>query len=162
MVTLRRPPQSTRSGPVLEPYQVIVRPLITEKATHVSERDNAYTFEVNPLATKTEIKTAIETLFDVKVMGVRTQNRRGKPPSLSGQGRPDADTGRRPSSRCSRNTGSTFIEIRSERGDREAVGWLASSRTPSERHTNGTAREDHDGYSSLQTDERGPQEFLGQ
>jgi large subunit ribosomal protein L23 len=79
MVTLRRPPNHVRSGPVLEPYQVIVRPLITEKATHVSERHNAYTFEVNPLATKTEIKNAIENLFDVKVLEVRTQNRRGKP-----------------------------------------------------------------------------------
>ena len=57
MVTLRRPPTYVRSGPVLEPYQVVLRPLITEKATHVSERNNAYTFEVNPLATKTEIKT---------------------------------------------------------------------------------------------------------
>ncbi len=79
MVTLRHPPQYQRSGPKLEPYQVILRPLITEKATHLSERHNAYTFEVNPLATKTEIKNAIEVLFDVKVADVRTQNRRGKP-----------------------------------------------------------------------------------
>src|SRR5207244_13063521 len=79
MVNLRRPPQYQRSGPVLEPYQVILRPLITEKATHLSERHNAYTFEVNILATKTEIKEAIETLFPVKVENVRTQNRRGKP-----------------------------------------------------------------------------------
>ncbi len=78
MVTLRRPPKYERSGPVLEPYQVVIRPLITEKATHLSERHNAYTFEVNPLATKTEIKGAIETLFNVKVLDVRTQNRRGK------------------------------------------------------------------------------------
>ena len=78
MVTLRRPPQYQRSGPVLDPYQVVVRPLITEKATHLSERHNAYTFEVNPLATKTEIKNAIEALFNVKVLDVRTQNRRGK------------------------------------------------------------------------------------
>ncbi len=78
MVTLRHAPKYTRSGPVLEPYQVILRPMITEKATHVSERHNAYTFEVNPLATKTEIKNAVETLFDVKVRDVRTQNRRGK------------------------------------------------------------------------------------
>ncbi len=78
MVTLRRPPQYERSGPKLEPYQVVLRPLITEKATHLSERHNAYTFEVNPLATKTEIKNAIETLFHVKVADVRTQNRRGK------------------------------------------------------------------------------------
>jgi large subunit ribosomal protein L23 len=79
MVTLRRPPKYQRSGPVLDPYQVVVRPLITEKATHLSERHNAYTFEVNPLATKTEIKEAIEVLFNVKVLDVRTQNRRGKP-----------------------------------------------------------------------------------
>jgi large subunit ribosomal protein L23 len=79
MVTLRRPPPPGRSGPSLEPYQVIIRPLITEKATHISERHNAYTFEVNPVATKTEIKEAIESLFNVKVADVRTQNRRGKP-----------------------------------------------------------------------------------
>jgi large subunit ribosomal protein L23 len=78
MVTLRRPPKYERSGPVLDPYQVVVRPLITEKATHLSERHNAYTFEVNPLATKTEIKAAVESLFNVKVLDVRTQNRRGK------------------------------------------------------------------------------------
>jgi len=78
MVTLRRPPKYERSGPVLDPYQVVIRPLITEKATHLSERHNAYTFEVNPLATKTEIKAAVESLFNVKVLDVRTQNRRGK------------------------------------------------------------------------------------
>jgi large subunit ribosomal protein L23 len=78
MVTLRHPPKSQRSGPVLDPYQVVIRPVITEKATHISERHNAYTFEVNPLATKTEIKEAVETLFNVKVLDVRTQNRRGK------------------------------------------------------------------------------------
>src|SRR5215469_16889292 len=79
MVTLRRAPEYQRSGPALEPYQVIIRPIITEKATNLSERHNAYTFEVNPLATKTEIKEAIEGLFNVKVADVRTQNRRGKP-----------------------------------------------------------------------------------
>lgn len=78
MVTLRRPPRYTRSGPVLEPYQVILRPLITEKATHIAERHNAYTFEVNALATKTEIKNAVEALFSVRARDVRVQNRRGK------------------------------------------------------------------------------------
>ncbi len=78
MVTLRHAPHYERSGPKLEPYQVILRPLITEKATHLSERHNAYTFEVNPLATKTEIKKAVEILFHVEVADVRTQNRRGK------------------------------------------------------------------------------------
>src|SRR5271166_2073019 len=78
MVTLRRPPKYERSGPVLDPYQVVIRPLITEKATHLSERHNAYTFEVSPLANKTEIKHAVEELFSVRVADVRTQNRRGK------------------------------------------------------------------------------------
>jgi large subunit ribosomal protein L23 len=78
MVTLYRPPVYVRRGPALEPYQVVLRPLITEKATHLSERHNAYTFEVNPLATKTEIKEAVQALFDVRVADVRTQNRRGK------------------------------------------------------------------------------------
>jgi large subunit ribosomal protein L23 len=78
MVTLRRPPQYERKGPKLEPYQVVLRPLITEKATHLSERHNAYTFEVHQMATKTEIKNAVEGLFNVKVADVRTQNRRGK------------------------------------------------------------------------------------
>ena len=78
MVTLRHAPKYERSGPKLEPYQVVLRPLITEKATHLAEKHNAYTFEVNLLATKTEIKNAIEILFHVKVEDVRTQNRRGK------------------------------------------------------------------------------------
>jgi large subunit ribosomal protein L23 len=78
MVTLRRPPQHRRSGPVLEAYQVLMRPLITEKATFAAERYNAYTFQVNPLASKTEIKQAVESLFEVKVVDVRTVNRAGK------------------------------------------------------------------------------------
>jgi large subunit ribosomal protein L23 len=78
MVTLRRPPKGTRPGPILEPYQVLLRPMITEKATFAAERYNAYTFQVNPLATKTEIKKAVEILFDVKVVDVRTVNRGGK------------------------------------------------------------------------------------
>lgn len=63
----------------LEPYKVVLRPLVTEKGTHLSERDNAYTFEVHPQATKTDIKGAVEQLWDVRVVKVRTQNRVGKP-----------------------------------------------------------------------------------
>ena len=78
MVAHRNAPEGVRSGPVLEPYQVLLRPMITEKATFAAERYNAYTFQVNPLATKTEIKNAVETLFSVKVVDVRTVNRAGK------------------------------------------------------------------------------------
>ncbi len=52
---------------------LIRRPIITEKATLLLEK-NQYTFEVSPKATKPEIKTAIEMLFDVKVVGVSTLN----------------------------------------------------------------------------------------
>jgi large subunit ribosomal protein L23 len=65
-------------GPKLEPHQVIIRPLITEKGTHQSSHQNAFPFEVNPWATKVEIKSAVELLFNVRVAKVRTQNRLGK------------------------------------------------------------------------------------
>lgn len=69
----------TESGVELEPYQIVLRPLITEKGTHVSTRYNAYAFEVNKLATKTDIRQAVEALWEVRVVAVRTQNRVGKP-----------------------------------------------------------------------------------
>lgn len=52
---------------------LVRRPIITEKATLLLEQ-NQYTFEVAPKATKPQIKAAIETLFDVKVVGVSTLN----------------------------------------------------------------------------------------
>ncbi len=63
----------------LEPHQVVLKPMVTEKGIYQSEALNQYTFKVNPLATKTEIKNAIEKLFEVKVEKVATQQRRGKP-----------------------------------------------------------------------------------
>lgn len=63
----------------LEPHQIIYRPLVTEKGFHKAERYNAYAFEVNPQATKDDVRRAVEELFNVKVVGVNTQNRKGKP-----------------------------------------------------------------------------------
>src|SRR5205085_4638460 len=63
----------------LKPHQVILRPLVTEKGMHRSTRNNAYAFEVNPQANKDDIRAAVEELFNVRVLKVRTQNRRGKP-----------------------------------------------------------------------------------
>lgn len=63
----------------LEPHQIIFRPLVTEKGFHKAERYNAYTFEVSPMATKADIRRAVEELFEVKVVRVNTQNRKGKP-----------------------------------------------------------------------------------
>jgi len=65
-------------GPKLEPHQVILQPLVTEKGTHQFTRHNAYPFQVNLWATKDQIKSAVEELFNVRVEKVRTQNRLGK------------------------------------------------------------------------------------
>jgi large subunit ribosomal protein L23 len=67
-----------REGPELAPHQIILRPLVTEKGMHRSNRHNAYAFEVNKLAEKDDIRRAVEELFNVKVVKVRTQNRPGK------------------------------------------------------------------------------------
>jgi large subunit ribosomal protein L23 len=73
-----KPPREGRPNLHLEPYQIILRPLVTEKGTHQSTRHNAYSFEVHPAASKTQIKEALENLFPVRVEDVRTQMRKGK------------------------------------------------------------------------------------
>lgn len=59
-------------------YDVIRRPLITERALTVKEVENTLVFEVSSKATKTEVKQAVEALFKVKVANVRTANYAGK------------------------------------------------------------------------------------
>ena len=70
-------------------YHTIVRPLVTEKGTHQSQqsheqthtrpaRGGAYTFEVHPKANKTQVRQAIEKIYNVRVQSVRTSNRLGK------------------------------------------------------------------------------------
>ena len=61
-----------------DPRDIIVRPVVTERSTELSDDRGAYTFIVNKTANKIEIKHAVETLFDVKVATVRTANYRGK------------------------------------------------------------------------------------
>lgn len=61
-----------------DPYEIIKRPVITEKATLQKERENKVTFEVARDANKAEIKEAVERLFNVKVEGVNVMNVRGK------------------------------------------------------------------------------------
>ncbi|GIW99838.1 MAG: 50S ribosomal protein L23 [Pirellulaceae bacterium] len=62
----------------LQPHEIIVRPLVTEKGVHRATRYNQYAFEVHPLATKVDVRRAVEELFEVKVEKVKTQNRQGK------------------------------------------------------------------------------------
>ena len=59
------------------PRDVIVAPVVSEKSYACMDRGQ-YTFLVAPSANKTEIKNAIETIFDVKVASVNTANRKGK------------------------------------------------------------------------------------
>ncbi len=59
-------------------YDIVRRPLITEKGTDITTDSNGYTFLVAPHANKIQIKQAVEELFDVKVKKVRTMVRKGK------------------------------------------------------------------------------------
>ena len=64
-------------------YDVIIGPVITEKATMASEH-NKVVFKVRKTATKPQIKEAVEKLFDVKVKAVNTHIRRGKVKAFKG------------------------------------------------------------------------------
>jgi large subunit ribosomal protein L23 len=61
----------------MNPHQIIIRPLITEKNTNLMSL-NKYSFEVDRSANKLEIKQAIESIFNVSVTAVHTMNVRGK------------------------------------------------------------------------------------
>ena len=56
---------------------ILLAPVVSEKSYGLLD-ENKYTFLVAPDANKTEIKIAVETVFDVKVTGVNTNNRQGK------------------------------------------------------------------------------------
>lgn len=62
----------------MDDYNVIIRPLITEQGMHFANIKGAYSFEVNKMANKTQIKNAVEKIYNVKVQKVRTANRKGK------------------------------------------------------------------------------------
>jgi len=65
-------------------YDVVLSPIITEKATNASER-NQVMFKVARTATKPQIKEAVEKLFDVKVKSVNTLVRKGKHKAFRGR-----------------------------------------------------------------------------
>ncbi len=70
-------------------YDIILSPVITEKATELSEH-NQFAFRVAKTATKPQIKAAVETLFSVKVTGINTITVKGKTKRFRGR------LGRRP------------------------------------------------------------------
>jgi len=60
-----------------DPREVIIKPVVSEKSYNLID-NGKYTFEVDPRSNKTEIKQAIEAIFNVKVDKVNTLNRVGK------------------------------------------------------------------------------------
>ncbi len=62
----------------MDASQVIIRPVVSEKS-YVLATNDKYTFRVHPDAHKTQIRQAIEQLFEVKVVGVRTMSVKSKP-----------------------------------------------------------------------------------
>ena len=74
-------------------YEIIVSPVVTEKATLASEH-NKVLFKVAAKATKPQIKEAVERLFDVKVKSVNTLRRRGKWKPFRGRYGQTSDTKR--------------------------------------------------------------------
>jgi large subunit ribosomal protein L23 len=62
----------------MDPSQVIIRPIVSEK-TYVLAEVGKYTFRVHEKAHKTQIRQAVEKLFDVKVVDVRTSSVKSKP-----------------------------------------------------------------------------------
>ena len=62
----------------MEATRVIRKPLITEKATFATSELNRYTFEIDPRATKHQVKLAVEAVYGVRVLNVATQNRKGQ------------------------------------------------------------------------------------
>ena len=58
---------------------IIIKPLVTEKSTHQQNTRNAYAFQVHREANKQQIRQAVEKLYSVKVVDVRTMIRKGKP-----------------------------------------------------------------------------------
>ena len=60
-----------------DPRDIVLRPVVSEKSYALLE-DGVYTFVVNPRANKTEIRQAVESIFNVRVANVNTLNRKGK------------------------------------------------------------------------------------
>ncbi len=60
------------------PHDIVIRPLVTEKAVNLAQEQNKYSFYVDRKANKIEIKQAVEELFSVKVLAVNTMTVKGK------------------------------------------------------------------------------------
>lgn len=59
-------------------HDIILAPVVSEKSYQLIEDNNTYTFEVDPRASKEQIRNAVEQVFGVEVLRVNTMNRQGK------------------------------------------------------------------------------------
>ncbi|MEX0979705.1 MAG: 50S ribosomal protein L23 [Gemmatimonadota bacterium] len=81
-----------------EAYEIIIAPIVTEKATRLTDEQNVYVFLVHNSANKVEIAKAVEQVWDVKVEDVRTMRYAGKARrSMMGRMSPNRKPGRQPS-----------------------------------------------------------------
>ena len=60
------------------PRDIVLAPVVSEKSYDLIEAAHTYTFEVDPRATKTEVKQAVQAIFKVRVVAVNVMNRNGK------------------------------------------------------------------------------------
>ncbi|AQT69851.1 50S ribosomal protein L23 [Anaerohalosphaera lusitana] len=63
----------------MDDHNIVIKPLVTEQSMHFAGKYNAYAFQVNRRANKTQVREAVQRLYGVKVVDVRTMNRKGKP-----------------------------------------------------------------------------------
>ncbi len=59
---------------MMELYEILIHPVISEKAVNMIESDNKITFKVNRIATKADVKKAIETIYKVKAVAINIVN----------------------------------------------------------------------------------------
>ncbi len=137
----------------MDASQVIIRPVVSEK-TFVLAEAGKYTFRVHDRAHKTQIRQAIEQLFDVKVVEVRTASVKSKP-KRRGQTRVARGTGRRRSSRSALATRSRSSAAWREVSNADPQAQADVSRAPV-RHLS-RLRGDHP-RSAGEVADRGPEE----
>lgn len=76
---------ANQNTPTTQMYQILVRPLVTEKTTRLAESGNWIAFEVAPGANKVEIRKAVEALYGVNVLAVNTLISKGKTKAARGR-----------------------------------------------------------------------------
>ena len=67
---------------MLEAHEVIIKPVVTEKSTNLMTWNNQYVFIINRKANKIDVRKAVESRWEVKVLDVQIVNKKGKPRRL--------------------------------------------------------------------------------